>query len=97
MGLECDPGAGMGVGCDQRAAIPTDRVDNKITRQMNLERRFQKNRWPDARASRVPRGGEEPAGKTCGLPRFQIMHRPELLRRRAGRARKGLKLQPSRS
>ena len=25
------------------------------------------------------RGDEEPAGKTCGLPRFHIMHRPPML------------------
>src|SRR5580658_8461406 len=34
------------------------------------------------------RGCREPAGKTCYLPGFHIMHRPELLCRQTGRTRK---------
>ena len=36
MGLESEPGAGMGIGCSQWAPIPADRVDDKITSQMDL-------------------------------------------------------------
>jgi hypothetical protein len=36
MGLESEPGTGMGIGCGQQASIPADRVDDKIRRQINL-------------------------------------------------------------
>ena len=49
------------------------------TRRLGSERVSAVPGWP---------GGEEPTGKTCGLPRFDIMHRPHLLRGEGRGARK---------
>jgi hypothetical protein len=74
MGLESEPGAGMRIGCSQWASIPTDRVDDKITSQMNLRVEVPEEQmagWPRlTRAARRQRANR----KDLRLPRFHITY-----------------------
>jgi hypothetical protein len=79
MGLESEPSTGMEIGCGERAAIPADRVDDKIRRQMNLPLEVpeeQTTRWPHLTQGSRGHGANR---KDLRLPRFHITysgHRP---------------------
>src|ERR1700736_6722604 len=74
MGLESEPGTGMGIGCGQQASIPADRVDDKIRRQKNLLLEVPEEQiagWPRlTRAARQRRANR----KDLRLPRFHITY-----------------------
>ncbi len=75
MGLESDPGAGMRIGCGQWAAIPTDRVDDEITRQMNLRVEVPEEQMAGCPRLTRSRGGERANRKDLRLPRFHITYK----------------------
>jgi hypothetical protein len=64
----------MGVGCGQRATIPSDRVDDKITGQMNLLVEVPEEQMAgQLRLTRLARR-RRASRKDLRLPRFHITY-----------------------